>query len=223
MLGRGVVGARAVALLLPGGATRSHARPWSVTDLAFTGPRGWWKRHAPSLAVHLLRYRYWGWNEPNDDTSTDTAWAVDMIRRRYGQVPVVLVGNSLGGRAAFAQAGRDSVTTVVGISPWLPPGEPVDQVAGRRVLIVHGTSDRSEAPAEWSLDFARRARADGATVARFEAIGAGHTMLSRANDWGPLVADFVMGAVALGPTPEIVRLASDPAGSLSTPLPRSLS
>ena len=222
ILGRGVAsGATSVALLLPGGATRSHLPPLAITDLAFTGPRGWWKRHAPTLAVHVLRYRYWGWNDPDADTSTDTAWALDRIRARYGSVPVVLVGNSLGGRAAFAQAGDPSVTTVVGIAPWLPPQDPADQLAGRRVLIIHGTKDHSDAPADWSLSFGRRARAAGGTVARFVAPGAGHMLLSRANDWGPLTADFVLGAVGLGPMPESIRLASEPEADLSTPLPRS--
>jgi pimeloyl-ACP methyl ester carboxylesterase len=220
ILGHGPVSvATAVALLLPGGAIRSHWRPMAFPDLAFMGPRGWWKRHAPTLAVHVLRYRYWGWNGPDADTSVDTAWALDMIRRRYGTVPVVLVGNSLGGRAAFAQAGDPSVTALVGIAPWLPPEDPAEQVAGRRALIVHGTKDRSDAPADWSLDFARRSRDAGATVARFVAPGAGHLLMSRANDWGPLTADFVMAAIGLGPMPDAITTASDPGASLETPLP----
>ena len=169
--------------------------------------------------MHVLRYRYWGWNGSAADTSVDTAWALEMIRRRYGTVPVVLVGNSLGGRAAFAQAGDPSVTAVVGIAPWLPPEDPAEQVAGRRALIVHGTKDRSDAPADWSLDFAKRSREAGATVARFVAPGAGHLLMSRANDWGPLTADFVMAAVGLGPMPDSVISASDPGASLETPLP----
>lgn len=221
ILGRGPrSGAAAVALLLPGGAMNSHLRPWGITDLAFTGPRSTWKRRAPALAVHLLRYRYWGWNEPDADTSLDTAWALERIRGRYGDVPVVLVGNSLGGRAAFAQAGDPSVTAVVGIAPWIPPEDPVEQVGDRRVLIIHGSRDRSDAPAEWSREFALRARAAGASVARFEAPNAGHLLLSRAQDWGELTADFVLGAVGLASMPEAVARASEPDADLATPLPR---
>lgn len=220
ILGRGIVsGASAVALLLPGGATRSHLRPLAFTDLAFSGPRGWWRRHAPTLAVHVLRYRYWGWNDADADSSVDTAWALGMIRRRYGSVPVVLVGNSLGGRAAFAQAGDPSVVAIAGIAPWTPPEDPAEQAAGRRVLIVHGTKDQSEAPAEWSLMFAGRARTAGATVARFVAPGAGHLLMSRANDWGALTADFVMAAAGLGRMPDAVEQASAPGASLEIPLP----
>jgi hypothetical protein len=221
LLGRGLVGgARAVALLLPGGATNSHLPPSSVPDLAFRASRDRWSRATPHLAVHLLRYRYWGWNGPDADTSADTGWALSRIRARYGGVPVALVGNSLGGRAAFAQAGDPSVTAVVGIAPWLPPEDPADQLSGRRVLIVHGGRDRTDAPAVWSLDFAARARAAGAEVARFVAPGAGHLLVSRARDWGALTAAFVLGAVGLAAMPEAIIRAWEPRAGLATPLPR---
>jgi dienelactone hydrolase len=209
-----------VALLLPGGATNSHFPPLALTDLAFVTPRDRWRRDAPALAVHLLRYRYWGWNGLAADTSADTGWALSRIRARYGGVPVVLVGNSLGGRAAFAQAGDPSVTAVAGIAPWLPPEDSADHLAGRSVLIVHGAKDHSDAPAAWSLDFAERARLAGARVARFVAPGAGHLLMSRANDWGSLTAEFVMGAVGLGPTPEAVAGAFATDAGLAMPLPR---
>ncbi|MFI5909348.1 hypothetical protein [Dactylosporangium sp. NPDC051541] len=64
-----------------------------------------------------------------------------------GAVPVVLVGNSLGGRAACWEAGDPSVTGVVGIAPWLPEGDPVEQLAGRTVLVLPGDRDRGAAAA----------------------------------------------------------------------------
>lgn len=221
LLGRGQVpDAAAVALLLPGGAIRSRLPPLGFSDLAFLQPRRWWARNTPTLAVHLLRYRYWGWNDPAADTSADTAWALGQIRARYGRAPVVLVGNSLGGRAAFAQAADPSVCAVVGIAPWLPPGEPIDGLQGRRVLIVHGGADRSDAPAAWSLDYAERARAADVRLARFEAPGAGHTLLTRTVDWGLLACEFVAAAAGLRTQPEAIDRAFLPDAGLHTPLPR---
>ena len=88
----------------------------------------------------------------------------------------------MGARAAFRVAGHPAVTAVAGLAPWLPPAEPVDQLAGRRVLLVHGTADRITSPAEtWA--YAERAR-PVTTVATIEVRGGEHTMLRR----GPAVA-----------------------------------
>lgn len=140
---------RGVALLLPGGFVRGRGGPLRIAELGLrdlaAGLAGRGRGHG--LAVHLLRYRHSGWNGADADTAVDTRWALDELERRYGPVPVVLIGNSLGGRAAFWCAGHPNVVGVAGIAPWLPSGDGIDQLAGRRVLIVHGTRDHSEASA----------------------------------------------------------------------------
>ncbi|MBO1418519.1 alpha/beta hydrolase, partial [Streptomyces sp. FH025] len=173
-----------VALLLPGGFLRSRRRPLKAAELGLrelaTGLADRGRPHG--LAVHLLRYRYGGWNGADADTAADTHWALDELARRHPGAPVVLIGNSLGGRAAFWCAGHPSVAGVAGIAPWLPSGDRVEQLAGRRVLIVHGTADRSEASAARSLEYALRARRVVPDLARYEVPGGNHYLLRRTAD-----------------------------------------
>lgn len=164
------------------------------------------------IAVHLLHYRYRGWNGAAADTAVDTRWALDEITRRYGEVPVVLIGNSLGGRAAFWTADHPAVVGVVGIAPWLPGGDPVEHLAGRRVLIIHGDRDRSAASADRSLEFARRAREVVPDLVRYEVPGGRHYLVKRADDVRALTTAFVLAVHGAGPS-------LTPSGDLRTPLP----
>jgi pimeloyl-ACP methyl ester carboxylesterase len=218
----GIDDVRAVALLLPGGAVASHGRYWKFVDIGLRAlARTLVKTGEPDgLAVYLLRYRYRGWNGADADTLVDTRWALEEIRRRHGDVPVSLVGNSLGGRAAFHAADDPSVASVVGVAPWLPEGDPVEQLAGRRALIMHGARDRSGASAAMSLAYARRARSVVPDLARFEVAGDGHYLLRRAPDCWALAAGFVTATVGTQPLDPAIRAAMtapEPDG-LRTPL-----
>jgi pimeloyl-ACP methyl ester carboxylesterase len=212
-------GVHAAVVILPGGAARSRGQYWSVVDVRLrtlarrlAGAGG-----ADGLAVYLLRYRYRGWNGERADTLVDTYEALDRIRRAHGEVPVALVGNSLGGRAAFQAAGTSAVRSVAGIAPWLPPTDPVDQLSGRKVLIVHGAKDRSSASAAMSLAYARRARVIVPDLARFEVAGAGHLLLLRERDCWALVAAFVTATVGSRPLDPAIADAMA-ADGLRTPL-----
>lgn len=214
---------RAAALILPGGVTRSHGRHWKVVEVGLRtlGRRLAEAGAADGVGVHLLRYRYRGWNGVDADTAADTRWALAELHRAHGPVPVALIGNSLGGRAAFWTAGAPWVTTVVGVAPWLPAGDPVDQLAGRKVLILHGDRDRSGASAAMSLAYALRARAVVPDLARIEVIGENHYLLRRRADCWALTVDFVMGTLGRRPLPAVIdaaMAAPGPAG-LATPLP----
>ena len=112
------------------------------------------------VPAYRLRYRFRGWNADGatPDPVSDARWALDEIRRRHGDdVPIVLVGHSMGGRTALWVAGDAQVAGVVALAPWCEAGDPVDQLAGRDVLIAHGTRDRITSPSG-SLGYARRAR-----------------------------------------------------------------
>ncbi|GAA1949510.1 alpha/beta hydrolase [Kitasatospora viridis] len=205
---------RGVALLLPGGFVRSRLRPLKfveqglhelATELTERGrPDG--------IAVHLLHYRYAGWNGASADTATDTRWALAELAARYGDVPIVLIGNSLGGRAAFQEAGHPAVAGVVGIAPWLPDGAPVEHLTGRRVLIIHGDRDRTEASAAKSLDYARRALPFAPDLARYEVPRGSHYLVKQADAVRALTTAFVL--TVLGGEPSSVAV-----GELRTPLP----
>src|ERR1700760_4805211 len=110
------------------------------------------------VAVQRHRFCVRGWNGALASPVGDLNEALDAVVAEFGSVPVVLVGHSMGARAAARAAGHPAVTAVAGLAPWLPPGEPVGQLAGRRVLLAHGSADSITSPAEtWA--FLERARA----------------------------------------------------------------
>lgn len=212
----------AVVLLLPGGSVRSRRGPLRLAEWAFVPLRRMLRaRGGPRIAVYLLRYRYRGWyaGAESGATAADTRWALGDVTRRHPGVPVVLVGNSLGGRAAVATADHPAVMAVAGVAPWLPPDVPVGALQGRTLLIVHGSADRSEAPALWSLAFAERARTAGVRVARFIVPGDNHVLLRRWVDWSAAVTEFVVATAGLDVLPQTLARGFDAGSGLSVPLP----
>ncbi|WP_129307190.1 alpha/beta fold hydrolase [Streptomyces sp. L2] len=190
-------------LLLPGGEEASVRRPSAVRATAHIRSLG--RRLARAgrpegLAVHPVHYRYRGWNGTDAHPAADAAWAVDELVRRYGDVPVCLVGLDMGGRAALRSAGHEAVNSVVAIAPWLPeddvaaPAEPVKQLVGRRVLIVHGTNDERTDP-ELSFRLAARAKKANRDVCRFEVHSDGHGLRQHREEVRCLAVDFVLGAL----------------------------
>ncbi len=215
---------RAVALVLHGGRAHSLERTTArqlayrrMLPLARTMHRG---LSSSGVSVWLLRNRFRGWNEPHLDSVADARWALDEVRRHHPQAAVVVVGHSMGGRVALRVADGENVVGVCALAPWIEPEEPVDQLAGRTVLIVHGTRDRITDPAR-SLVYARRARRTADAVARFEAVGSGHAMVRRAADWHGAVRAFCAGLTGAAPVdPRIGSALTDPAPeSLTRPLP----
>ncbi|MGD0699512.1 MAG: alpha/beta hydrolase [Trebonia sp.] len=151
------------------------------------------------VAVCQPRFKVQGWNGELASPVADLGNLLDEIGTRFGDIPIVVIGHSMGARASFRVAGHPAVTAVAGLAPWLPPGEPVDQLAGRRVLLAHGTGDRVTRPAEtWA--YAKRARAV-TDVAAIEVRGGEHTMLWRAPLWHRLAVDFSRLSLGL-PTAE---------------------
>ncbi len=156
-----------------------------------------------SAVVRRPRFQVRGWNGAAASPVSDLAETLDDLAG-----PVVLVGHSMGGRAVIRAAGHPSVVAVAGLAPWLPPGEPIGQLPGRRVLLVHGTADRVTSPAEtWA--YAERARAVTRT-ATIEVGGTEHAMLRRARLWHRLAADFARVSLGLPPSgDEVTRAFAD--------------
>lgn len=162
-------------------------------------------------AVFMLRYRYRGWNGPAKDALRDAEWACRELNRRHPGAPIVLLGHSMGGRAALHAAGERAVVAVCALAPWLDGSDPVAQLAGRTVLIAHGDRERWTDPRE-SYAFALRAKRVTARVCRFDVHGDGHAMLRRAGDWHRLVRRFVTGVLGIEPEdPEIANALRQPA------------
>jgi pimeloyl-ACP methyl ester carboxylesterase len=167
------------------------------------------------LTTCLLRYRVAGWNGEAADAYADVGWALDRIRAEHGpDIPVVLVGHSMGGRAVLRAGGAEGVGAMCALAPWTPPGEPVTHLRDRTVVIVHGRGDRW-VPASLSAEFAARAQVAGAQVARFTVAG-GHSMLRRAHLWHTFVRDVVVAGAGLAP------MRADVAAALRLPAPEGL-
>ncbi len=184
---------RTVVVVLHGGQTTSTA-PVRSTQLAFRRmlPLARTAHRAArdlGTAVWTLRNRVRGWNAPHLDAVADARWALRIAQRTHPRAQIALIGHSMGGRAALRLAGEPGVRGVCALAPWTEPGEPVDQLVGRDVLIVHGDRDRVT-PHPSSLQFAQRAREAGVQVSRHVVEGAGHAMLRRARRWNEHVRFF---------------------------------
>jgi alpha-beta hydrolase superfamily lysophospholipase len=190
----------AVALLLPGG-TKQSFDPAEVRQLAAVRMVPFARSLAQAgaargLAVWTLRYRFRGWNGEQMSPVADTRWALDEVRRRHGEVPVVLVGHSMGGRTAVRAADDASVRAIVALAPWLPDGEPVDQLRDRSVLIVHGNSDTVTSPRA-ARRYAREAENVAARLGFVSVRGDMHAMLFRWRAWHRLTTGFTLGALGM--------------------------
>ncbi|CAN5865541.1 alpha/beta hydrolase [soil metagenome] len=202
---------RGVVLMLHGGQANSlepverrNGSWWRMALLARTfaraaGPAG--------VAVELLRYAARGWNAdagPVPGPLRDGRWAVERLAERYGDVPLVLVGHSMGGRAACALAGEPGVVGVVALAAWLTADEPVEPARGQRMVLAHGLKDRWTSPPA-SLEWSMRARAVAAQVARFELPSSGHFMFSAPGRWNAVVRRGALGLLGVEELPTAVQ------------------
>jgi dienelactone hydrolase len=213
---------RAVVLALPGGDPRSTRRR-SPMAAASMWPLARYLVRAGAqdgVAAHVVHYRSRGWNDA--DAVRDAEWAVGEVGQRYGDVPVCLVGMDMGARAALRAAGHPAVGSVAALAPWLPEEaepEPVKQLNGRHVLIVHGTDDSATDP-ELSYHLAERAKKVNREVCRFEVHSDGHGLHQHRAEVFALTADFVLGSLLERPyaRPVTDALAAPPPLGLRMPL-----
>ncbi|GIG62052.1 hypothetical protein Lfu02_64240 [Longispora fulva] len=176
-------GAGPVVLVLHGGAADSHRPPGLLAYLRML-PFAWALRRS-GLTTRLLRYRYRGWNGADRDAYADVLWALEQL----GPRPVLLVGHSLGGRAALHAGGEPSVAGVAALAPWIEPGDPWQPLAGRPVLLAHGSRDTTTDPArsrEWAELLG----------ARYVELDDDHAMLRHPGRWHTLVRDFATEVLA---------------------------
>ncbi|WP_371676994.1 alpha/beta hydrolase [Streptomyces sp. NBC_01276] len=201
-----------VVLLLPGASRLSPGpvRPLARA-LARTGGRD-------GLVAHTVAHGA-------GSREKAARWAVEEAVRLYGDVPVCLAGYSAGGGAALREAGHDAVNSVLALAPWLPEAareaspEPVKQLAGRHVLIVHGTNDARSDP-ESSFRLAARAKKANRSTCRFEVHSDGHGLRDHQAEVVALCVDFVLGSMFSGrySRPVTDALAAPPPLGLRMPL-----
>jgi pimeloyl-ACP methyl ester carboxylesterase len=186
---------RGLVLMLHGGADRG-IEPIDDRSLSWRRAR-WMMRevqgplHEAGVEVWLLRYRLKGWNLGHAELPSpvpDARWALDEVRRSHGELPVVLLGHSMGGRTAVAVADDPNVVGVVAVAPWLPRGEPVEPLAGKHLLAAHGQRDRITRHKDTKY-YVERARHVAASASLTTMDGLGHYMLKGRRRWNSFAAE----------------------------------
>jgi predicted esterase len=138
------------------------------------------------VASALLRYRHRGWNDGQAPVE-DARWALAEVRRDHGEVPVVLLGHSMGARTAVHVADDPRVLGVVGLAPWFPPDDPVGTLTGRELVAAHGRRDRITSYRATAA-YVERARAVTRSVTFHDMGPVGHYLLRRVGAWNDLAA-----------------------------------
>ncbi|MEU9393271.1 alpha/beta fold hydrolase [Streptomyces sp. NPDC048324] len=191
----------AAIVTLHGGqeVSRRAVRPWQPAALrmhpvlraaAATAP--------PDALLGQVRYRHRGWN--TGDPADDALRALDELAELAEAARVVLVGHSMGARAALRAASHPLVRGVLALAPWCPPADPVAHLGDVRIVLVHGDHDRVCAPAE-SADFVRRARAAGTPAGLVTVRGGDHAMLRRSGAWHRATGELVAQMLCPAPGP----------------------
>jgi dienelactone hydrolase len=182
-----------IVLVLHGGASRGRAMAVSPAQLSVLRmipiasriPRAAGER----LAVLRLLNSQRGWNSGHTPLQ-DVEWALTEVAQRLGvELPVCLVGHSLGGRAALLAAAQPQVRGVVALAPWVEPTDDATGVHDTPIVIVHGDADRIASP-ERSEQVARRL--GRATQVSYVSVAGGtHAMLRRRAAFDGLAARCV--------------------------------
>ena len=175
---------RGVLLMLHGGKPRSQrvvngrSASWR-RSLAMQREIAW-PAQALGLSTWLLRHRVAGWSDPHDPSPVaDARWALRQIRDEYAEVPVVLLGHSMGARTALRVADDPSVVGVVALAPWFPREEPLVGIGDKPLIAFQGRRDRITSYAE-TQQFVTRV-GDNARLVDLGEVG--HYMLRRRARW----------------------------------------
>lgn len=149
------------------------------------------------IAVVRVRHTQTGWNGGEQTTLGQARLLLAGIARRTPELPIGLLGHSLGGRTALAAAGHSQVSSVVGLAPWVTRHDAVQHLVDRDVLIVQGATDRV-CPAKETREFVQRLLEAGGNVRYEELAGCGHGMIRRAGDWHDIAARHLVDTLLRG-------------------------
>lgn len=176
---------QSVVLVLHGGKADSFApsRPWHLSSVRmrpFTAKLARQGR-LRGVAVTQLRYGVRGWNGETMSPVADAAWALQELAEHFGPVPIILLGHSMGARAAAHLAQQEQVSAVVALAPWWPDQDGLWFRRGQKLLVLHGVADGWTDPNE-SARQVLVAREHG-VQARWLPMKGGHFMLRFPGRW----------------------------------------
>lgn len=190
-------GATVGVLVLHGGSADSTMAVgrWSLAALRLAPVARAVARSVPGAAVYRLRNSVRGWNGDGAAVLGDARWALDRMAAAHPDVPLVVIGHSLGGRMAVHLAAEDGrsagpVVGAVGLAPWLKPDDPVTGLPGVPIAVVQGTRDRM-IPTPSTEPWLSRAAAAGAVLRRSVVDGGEHAMLRHLHRWHRLTVESV--------------------------------
>lgn len=193
--------ARAAVLVLHGGTQRSTA-PVHAGNLSWQRARALQRAlsarlHGHGIAVWLLRYGQRGWNDQTAPAPVaDARWALTQVRA-YDDLPIVIVGHSMGARTGARVADDPAVRGLVALAPWFPPGEPVRGLRDKDLVVAHGRQDQITSYAA-SLDFTRRCRSVARSTSFHDMGPVGHYLLREVRAWNDLAAESALEILGLG-------------------------
>ena len=128
----------ATAVWLGGGRKAEEPGTWSASNE--------WLVHRlaqrfPDLGFVEVRYRVKSWQRL--ELCVEDARTALQAATEGGAERILLIGFSMGGAVAASAADHPAVKTVIGLAPWLPDRLPLDALAGRRFVVIHGAFDRN--------------------------------------------------------------------------------
>ena len=184
--------ARAVVLLLHGGGEGSGSiptGPWYPAVLRMH-PLDWAiARHLPHAAVIQLRFAVTTWNDGRDPVR-DLRWALGRIHVRAPHLPIVLVGHSMGARAALWGLDDPAVRGAVLLSPWISEEDPAEGTENQLLVAIQAVGDTVAPPAR-AFPWLNKAERRGARIHRITLAHTDHSMLRRSSTWHRLTAEAV--------------------------------
>ena len=133
---------RGILLLLHGGPEKG-TEPVSGTRGAFVQIEHLRRRVGPrvakaGVATWSLQNGVVGWNDEESPAPVaDARAALAEAQHAHPGVPIVLIGHSMGGRAAIQAADHENVVGVVGLSPWVPKRQSPEPLRAKHLAIAH--------------------------------------------------------------------------------------